>query len=155
MPRSWWRRQNHLPLKSVLRGSLRVRDDSVGCARLVATLGGKELVGRVCGARTSVLLQRKQPFAGVAQGKHGNKIRHLGVVAKPVILGVVHLLCHRNHVPGLLRQLFDLFARKPPLTFRRFQGGGHWPFPSTKKIPFPGWGARREKGPPWAPPSVA
>jgi hypothetical protein len=102
-----------MALKSVLRESLRGSDDSGAPVPLVGTLGGKELVGCVCGARPSVLLPREQSFAGAAQGKHGNKVRYLGVVAKLVVLSVVHLLRYRYHVPRLLRQLFDLFAGKP------------------------------------------
>src|ERR1700682_2183636 len=117
MPRSWWRRQNHKCLKSALGESLRGSDDSVEPAPVVATLGGKKLVARVCAARASVLLQRKQSFVGAAQSKHANNVRHLGLAVKLSIPPVVHLLCHRNHVPGLLRQLFDLFARKPLSTF--------------------------------------
>src|ERR1700681_1789836 len=117
MPRSWWRRQNHKCLKSALGESLRGSDESVEPGPLVATLGGKKLVARVCGARASVLLQRKQSFAGAAQSKHATNVRHLGLVVKLVILRVVHLLCHRNHVSGLLRQLFDFFAPKPLSTF--------------------------------------
>ena len=58
-------------------------------------------------------MQRKQSFAGAAQGKYGDKVSHLGIVAKLVVLRVVHPLCDRNQVPGLLGQLFDFFAREP------------------------------------------